>query len=124
MIPMPNRILFSAHSILRFPERIPGVVLDHRLRSHIRSRFSDRLRRGITPTLRGSGGDARLTYVMELSGEYEGGRVAVVLESWGWVVATVLPRDEGFEVVTEQRAVVPWPNLERYAEQRGEKAFL
>ena len=111
---MPNRLFFSAHSILRFPERIPGVVLDHRLRSHIRNRFSERMRRGITPTLRGSGEAARLTYVMELSGEYEGGRVAVVLESWGWVVATVLPRDEGFEVVTEQRAVVPWPGVERY----------
>lgn len=116
MIPMPNRVLFTAHAALRFPERSEiadglGLVLDHSLRGHIRRRFDEALRRGITPTLRGVGAQARLTYELPLTGDWLGVRAALVLESDGWVVTTILPKVD-VVVVTEERAAIQWPNVE------------
>jgi hypothetical protein len=145
---MPNRLLFTEHSALRFPERVAvaqtanAVVthqvthqttlnadgsptttstttsrdaslgltmkLDRYMRGKIRRRFDEAMRRGITPTVRGKGEQARLTYVMPLTSDPLGVRAALVLEDMGWIVTTILPKVE-VVVVVEERESVEWP---------------
>jgi hypothetical protein len=120
-----NHVLFTAHSALRFPERVDigsglSMKLDREMRGRIRWRFDEAIRRGIVPVLRGVGEAARLAYELPLTSDPLGVRAALVLEADGWHVTTILPKVD-VVVVEEEREMseIPWPTLKDFEEKRG-----
>jgi hypothetical protein len=121
-----NRVLFTAHAALRFPDRVDigsglSMKLDREMRGRIRRRFDERIRCGITPVVRGEGADARLAYELPLTSDPLGVRAALVLEADGWHVTTILPKVEVVVEEERERSEIPWPTvtLKDFEEKRG-----